>query len=355
MPKTNPKTFFESPQGAAIFKHGWIGRYLTPWASKVGSRSAGGRVAYLDTHAGAGSYDDGTPGSPALAARTAEKISSYRQLECFYVEENADMVEALAKVLAPVEHTHEVLQGRIEDHLDHVLGRAAGIPLFAFVDPFGLAIPFNDMTKLLARPAKTELLLNFSVPALHRTAGLKGQNALDRTVGGDWWKEHWSSLEGQERDYAIVDEYRKRLAKTAGGWMSWIIPVSDRWDGPPSYYLIFMTQHWDGVWTVIDCVSNAREEFRKWSAEQAGQLDVEGGRDDQWIEHVAQNLSTMLAEQGAFRLEREVNAIYGSTLGFARLTHVRKAWDLLVQRGVAKERPKLSRGVQLKDLTIYPA
>ena len=74
--------FWDEPQGAAIFKHAVLGRYLPTYASKTGSRSAGGRVGILDGYAGKGWYDDGTPGSPALALDTVTRLGARRDVCC---------------------------------------------------------------------------------------------------------------------------------------------------------------------------------------------------------------------------------------------------------------------------------
>src|SRR5207302_9840397 len=51
--KESKMGFFDEPQGAAIFKHAVLSDYIPVFTRKVGSRSAGGRVNYLDGFAGA--------------------------------------------------------------------------------------------------------------------------------------------------------------------------------------------------------------------------------------------------------------------------------------------------------------
>lgn len=67
--------FFEERQAAAILKHGILGRYVRTFCSKTGKESPGNRVVYLDGYAGQGAYDDGQPGSPILAAKTAGSLA----------------------------------------------------------------------------------------------------------------------------------------------------------------------------------------------------------------------------------------------------------------------------------------
>ena len=60
---------FVSRQAAAVFKHRLIQVYFPKVAGKAGSTEVDRRLAYVDTHAGRGAYDDGTPGSPTTADR----------------------------------------------------------------------------------------------------------------------------------------------------------------------------------------------------------------------------------------------------------------------------------------------
>lgn len=234
--------FFRDEHGAAVLKHAIIRQYLHPFASKVGKNSPGNQVAYLDGYAGPGVYDDGSPGSPALAAETASKISSFRDLKCFYIEKDRNLFYRLQKVLQKVSHEAVTYLGDVEEHLDSVLAACHGLPLLAFLDPFGLGISFKTLEeKLLARSLRmgayrggpiTEVLLTFSLPGLRRNAGhllsektypryLLARNTIltrvDATLGGDWWREIWASGE-TDRESKIVLEYINRLRALKGGW-----------------------------------------------------------------------------------------------------------------------------------------
>ena len=169
----NTDSFFKERQPAAVLKHGILRRYLQPFASKTGKFAANNRVVYLDAYAGPGTYSDGTPGSPALAEQTATAIASFRNLECIYVEKDRSLHDDLRAMLQPFDNwsTYNV---SIDACFDEVLEQVGDAPLFAFLDPFGLPPLFDDLTsKVLRRPRalKTEVLLNFSTPGLHRNAG----------------------------------------------------------------------------------------------------------------------------------------------------------------------------------------
>jgi three-Cys-motif partner protein len=289
MPKPDVNKFFAAQQGAAVLKLAVLKRYLYPFAMKIGSTAPGRRVVYLDPYAGKGEYDDGSPGSPLLAARTSHQIAENRILECLYAEEKRPVARRLSEVLATVEHPHHVWPRRFEDCLDEMLERTGLAPMFAFLDPFGLTIPFDALAgKVLKRSGKTEVLINVSLNGLWHHAGQLNNTSeggeetrkrsiarLDEAMGGDWWQEVWarhSHAQRRERDEALVTEYVRRLATAGGGgWSWWAVDVPDRWEGPPAYYLAFMTRSMDGVWLFTDALSGAMDEFeiRAMSAKSA--------------------------------------------------------------------------------------
>jgi three-Cys-motif partner protein len=340
--------FFEEQQAAAVLKHGILRRYLHVFASKTGSASPENRVYYLDGYAGAGSYDDGTPGSPALAAQTATAISSFRNLHCIYVERDRKNFDRLVMTLDGVEHDWEALLGSVEYHLDGVLAKTAGCPLFAFLDPFGLGIPMDQLTgKVLARGGPfappTEVLLNFSMPGLYRTAGhLTSEKdyaarpsfvaKLDAYLGGDWWHSIWIS-QAEDRHEQIVRGYVDRLKERGGGgWGWWIVPVSNRWDGPTIYCLIFMSHHPDGIWEFNQNLSLASEEYYAWCHRGQLELETPQQRWARWSEEIKGNLELLLPE-APFRVQARMKEIYGAVVGVARDRHIRAALKALHAEG----------------------
>ena len=331
------KGFFKEKQAAAVLKHGVLQRYLQPFVSKTGSTAPDNRVVYLDGYAGPGTYDDGTPGSPILAATTAQKVEDLsRQLRCIYVEKKAEYCDTLEENLEAYPHDFIVHRGTIEKHLPVVLQESSGYPLFAFFDPFGLALPFDALTEdVLGRPMwpATEVLLNFSLPGLRRNAGKKSQPAaqarVDATLGGIWWRDVWDSG-AEDREEQIVREYVRRVSKAAGGgWGWWTIPVAKRWEGPTWYCLIFFSHHRDGLWIFNQCLSKAMEDFHDYCF--GGQRDLL--LEQRWVEHIAENIEGLLASVGAFVVRDRIADVYGEALGYARETHVRQAIKRLYAAG----------------------
>lgn len=344
--------FFDEMQGAAVLKHGLLHRYLRIWAQKVGSRSSQGVVHYLDGFAGPGAYADGAPGSPALAVQLADLLGNQqatRSLRGICVEEDVANYSELAQFLEG-RSNWRAIQGSLHVHLPSILEETPGQPLFAFFDPFGLSVTVDEILTVLRRNGKTEVLLNFSLPGLHRNAGhLTSQKdyparsslveRMDRAMGGPWWQELWSSP-SVDRDEAIVETYIKRICEASGFGAYWT-PVSDRWDGAPSYYLILFTQHLDGHWHFNESLSLAWDNDYRAFCERAG---LQGRLDDMpelWVAAIKSNLERLIQSEGSVRLRDHLSELYGSELlGRARELHLRKAARELHAEGLLEPAPK---------------
>lgn len=240
-------TFFESKKAAAILKHAILNQYIDPFASKTGSTSPGGRVAFIDGYAGEGRYENGDEGSPALLMSKAKKLAPGRKLECYFVEDDDESYAKLCQVIGAEGEGLEVLalHGKAEDHLESLVAKVAGIPAFIFLDPFGLMIPFDIAQKVFDRPkaygAATEMLINFNTGGLRRIAGLLASSKanpgnaasparMDAVCGGNWWRKTWMDHVDDKNaaEEAVVNEYARRFASAAkcGGY--WTTDVRNR-------------------------------------------------------------------------------------------------------------------------------
>jgi three-Cys-motif partner protein len=373
--------FFDTPQGAAVFKHGILGQYLPTWASKVGSTSTGKRVAFIDGYAGAGFYRDGTPASPAIALAAADRLAGLsRDVQCVFVEEDASTSKLLATCVAssPAAARATVVRGRLADHLQAQLGHIGPVPLLTFIDPFGLPLPFSQMIDQLFRrtswrggrrigPA-TEVLINFVHAGLYRTAGKLEIASLDpvqlanaestvedvnASLGGTWWQTIWRSMHSTEQKVERIRQgYIDRILEAAGpGWTCFAVSVSDHWEGKSIYELLLFTQHPHGMWCFNEAVSKGREQLKEFHA-VADELVLEPFEPErQWQESIRTNLVRMLRQGRAVALARDIEEVYGTTLGYARGTHVRKAISQVVADGLTSTNPK---GGSLDRLVLVP-
>lgn len=356
--------FFKSKRAAAVLKHAILAKYVVPFTAKTGSRSAGNRVVIVDGYAGPGRYDDGEPGSPALIAEAArDKRLQGRVVECLFVEQDEAHYAKLCQVLADEESggrvTWAAKHGNVADHLDDLLARAAGVPLFLFLDPFGLGLPFDVIVNVFAgRPAgtgtpATEVLFRFDVGAIRRIRGAlhapdypareKQLEALDRAAGGRWWRdEDDPDLDNEQYIgwfmHRLLGEMTTR-AKCAG----WIAQVKHREDLQPAYLLVFLTRHRDGMEVFGETLSTAQETWRRavfdeafaalQNGDQAALIELDPDamfkRDEQrlaaqWQHQIEQNVRALLREHERFVVRRKSNEVYAGVLGVARTTHLRK-------------------------------
>jgi three-Cys-motif partner protein len=352
--------FFGSPQGAAVLKHKTLESYLPVFARKTGSVVS---VVLLDGYAGPGRYEDASPGSPEVMLAAARACQSSANVSCVFVEEDPRHRQRLRKLLDNLDDDSPVLAGTIEDHLEQVIRQCGGNSLFVFLDPFGLAIPFELLTSaILQRPRwtprgqwqPTEVLLNFSVNGINRTAGrLHSQPSdpaaaranqtrlaeLDRFLGGAWWRPIWEA-ESPDRVGQILQRYLQqvRVDRTVPPWRTVAVPVRDRWAGSLAYYLVLMTRHDQGLWFFADAVSRGAAALHEHASRAQPTLlppeDLEG-----WVQTIQRNLGVLLERRGRFRLVDCLEAAYGDTLGVAGAKQVKRALDRLWEAGRLAEKP----------------
>jgi three-Cys-motif partner protein len=352
-----------------VFKHAILGGYVVPFASKTGSASPDHRVVIVDGYAGAGRYDTGEPGSPSLIAAAARGLQG-RNLECYFVEKDPEMFGRLCAVLDEEdggEVMWEAWQGTVEAHLEELLERAEGVPLFLFLDPFGLGLPFDVIASVFTRRPRglyapaTEVLFRFDANAIRRIRGVlhakdyparAGQiAALDRAAGGTWWRDE----EDRELDNAqYVNWFMSRLLRVIGGrtgCSGWIVRVRQREGLQPAYYLVFLTRHRDGMTVFAETLSLAAEKWRRavfdeaTAAEEArGQFtlvdadqifkDDERQLADQWHRRIEANVRGLLAHHQTFVVRQKLSEVFAGVLGMAREKHLRVALKRLQAAGL---------------------
>jgi three-Cys-motif partner protein len=194
--------YWETQRLPSVFKHDLLGRYLPRFAGKTGSAAPG--VVHLDGYAGRGRYEDGRPASAERILQIAENQGTMGiRYRLFFYERRRDSFailkpvvdEYVARGVQADAFRCEAIRG-----LDQVVKAAEGEPLFLFLDPCGLGIPFAVLVGTLSGPRAatwppTEILLNFSLDAVRRIAGHVASPTpdetsmarLDAVLGGGSW------------------------------------------------------------------------------------------------------------------------------------------------------------------------
>jgi three-Cys-motif partner protein len=362
--------FFRSRRAAAVLKHAILSGYVVPFASKTGSSSVGHRVVLVDGYAGAGRYEDGQPGSPALLARAmGTPALAGRNVECYFIEQDHATFQQLCRVLReedPDTRTGWVArEGSVEEHLPELLARADGVPLFLFLDPFGLGLPFDVVAGIFTsrprgayRPA-TEALIRVDAQAVYRTRGALQSSKdyparaaqlqrLDQVAGGSWWRDE---NEPHRTTEAYLDWFMTRLLREmcqAALCWGWFTEVRQRGDLLPAYYLVFLTRHTAGLDEFAEALSRAQEKWRRAVFDEAVSAEdtqlimftpdemfqaEERALADRWHDTLERNVRELLADKPSFIVRDEQSRVFAGVLGLARSKHLRVALKRLHNDG----------------------
>ena len=168
------KAYWAHYTGLQHVKHRLLEKYLGAWFPILAS--SGGRVLYVDCHAGRGRHDTGHPGSPILAIQTLlnhrarTRILQSTKVYFAFFENNSQNYDLLCheiQVLGQLPNNVRtfVFRSDYESNLREIItgllqsgGRMA--PAFVFVDPYGFALSMDLLNGLLQFP-KCELFVNF--------------------------------------------------------------------------------------------------------------------------------------------------------------------------------------------------
>lgn len=383
MSKGSGAGFFEQRKAPAVLKHVLLEQYVAPMLGMTGSTSANGRVVYLDGYAGAGRYEDGTPGSPMLAMQIAKKQLPSRILDCVFIEKERTSYRLLQQVTDEYRAQGvrcAALSGTVEDHIFDTIRQATGAPMFMFLDPFGVPLPYPILQAAMTgersavKPA-TEVLLNLSDKSIRHIAGQLRPDAKDRSALptldlalGSWWRETFQSTcqatgNTEAAVQAVVAEYARRLGRDTNSTVI-SVPVHTRKKHLPLYHLVFTTRTKFGVWVFVDALAQAQNAWREVQFQDESDddqdfmlfktddilTDDEERLKREGVAAIEQNLLALMQRHSTFRLLDHTRDIYGPQwLGVARETWIRQAIKNLHARGLT---PSTGVGPKIRDLIV---
>lgn len=158
-------TIWEMPAHTRA-KHLVLEGYLKAWFNILARSSRFARLVYFDGFAGPGRYVGGEQGSPLLAfdAATAVHGSTGQAICLFFVERDADREAHLRQEIdgrkgdskLDVRIANSTAAEKLEQLVDWLerQPKATRTPVFAFIDPFGIAgAPMSLLRRLLDQPA----------------------------------------------------------------------------------------------------------------------------------------------------------------------------------------------------------
>ena len=273
--------FFEGVKPWSYYKHEILKKYLRVWANKLGRYHRD--LYFVDTHAGAGAYDTGEPGSPLLALQLNDDAGIRRSgaritvVACEADETNYQKLRtSLRPWLAGNAPRAITLQGTFAIYLETIVEFTWAQPTLYFLDSFGMAdLSLDALFPILeARERRKEIVLR-----------------LDHTMFARWagWLEERPRSERATRTAArfakLVEEFRvdsigAKSLKSEGhpdashalmrGYVeafmerfTWVnlIPIRASFDGAPRYYLLHATDSDHGCALMNDVVSTTRDQL----------------------------------------------------------------------------------------------
>jgi three-Cys-motif partner protein len=140
----------------SLLKHEILRRYLPIFLARTSSPQ--GRVVVIDAYAGRGRYDDGMLGSAGLMLEWAldrKRAARPADYTLRFFEKDKASYAALSGLVAEYQGTGVDIRAECADvigRIQDVLDEATGLPLFLFIDPTGVGLPFDDLVAALNRP-----------------------------------------------------------------------------------------------------------------------------------------------------------------------------------------------------------
>ncbi|GAB4572679.1 MAG: hypothetical protein Kow0077_12780 [Anaerolineae bacterium] len=196
-------------------------------------------------------------GSPLLAITEGAGFTDY-----FFVEQDSNLAEALsqrcASLPADIQKKIQILVGDCNEKVTEITKHIQQIDQppysptnwnslsLAFLDPEGLELNWESV-KLLASLKRVDLIINFSIGGLRRSAenALKmepGNTQVDRFFGTQEWRTIPKRPSGKMPSNEWIDFYCGRLKQL--GYESWGTPISVKNSKRAELYrLLFASKH----------------------------------------------------------------------------------------------------------------
>jgi three-Cys-motif partner protein len=287
--------FFQEQKDWSKRKLSIIQLYLAGFTKILGSSTTQSCVYYVDGFAGKGVYDDGSKGSPVLAAEMSQTYRDQQkkyQLNCINIEADSVNFQNLEKSTAQYQSIVENLNGTFSSHIPSILKSIGKCPAFFFIDPFGVTgTDWIDMTKVIHRAAPTDLWLRFDHKTVRRLSGFfeSGSRGADSKVQrllklyGVQRADHlFQKLDGNTREERIenaVNYYLERLESELQSFKKFGysagIPIISL-EGQNKYHLVFAASHPKAVIlaseTVYSVERNRPQEMQEYQQKKTGQL-----------------------------------------------------------------------------------
>jgi three-Cys-motif partner protein len=181
----------------------------------------------VDGFAGPGCFEDGTFGSPYYICKIASQVVPNKFLAILINKDKIHHQNLTVLLDEYIKNKSSItINGKAQEMLLQLSSFVSDETLFIYLDQFGISgFCFNDLLPFLFRDKhnSTELLLNISVPTIHRLSCKRtisssnlnplGHRILSQVFGGDYWKEYLfdENLSTQTQIFGLIEAYKSRL------------------------------------------------------------------------------------------------------------------------------------------------
>ena len=279
--------------------------YISPYLAKISRRPE--KIILIDAFAGAGKFGNNEAGSPLIICKAAEKYAKGKYKAFFVNRKQRDHFQLQSIIKAANWDSSAIpVLGDSKDFLKSIVPALDRNSVFLYLDPFGLKdCQFSVLTPFLERDTRysTEILINLSMPIMHRLAGREAwlanpqsnlleerHKTLTSILGGDYWKSFLlaeADMSPKEREIAVIEGYTKLLAKTLP--YTGYCPVRETPTSQTKYFIIFASRHKDTMVLMNDSMVNAFNKYMN-EVENDGtlfaQLHWRNWRDSRELENI---------------------------------------------------------------------
>lgn len=165
------EAFFREQREESEVKARIVQKYFDAWSRVISPsvKARGGRMAYLDTHAGPGSYEDGSPSTPLLVLMKAiAKADLCRMLVTVFNDMDSAACDKLTNAIfhlpgiEKLENRPIVMNKEIDSQSSAYFEHVSGLPTFSFIDPWGYKSLSRGTIKLLVSAWGSDCLFFFN-------------------------------------------------------------------------------------------------------------------------------------------------------------------------------------------------
>lgn len=308
MTPTGDDSFFEQRREWSKYKHAILGKYLYVWVSKLSSKYR--ELAFVDTCAGEGRYDDGAEGSPLIASRMNDQKLLKDKGGRLIVHACESRKKAALRLKAALDSWTSrdppvaiVYNKAFESVLPELIRATHNMPTLFFIDPYGAGGLTTDTIRPIlddAKRAPTELFLRVDPVLFARFAGWlrkkprdqRGQRTaasfkrlLNKFVDADHVAEALD-LDNKENAFdepmatALFEEYLTMFYDRFKYVQ--LIPIRPDYFAAPKYYMVHATDSPDGAAKINDAASTTLDTLftttleRRSAKKSPGQTDLFG-------------------------------------------------------------------------------